>query len=151
MKELLIVSFVLVILSVIGVYINPFIVVGFTIYPVLFLPVFLIEAITLMWLYKDFSTLKAIYTAFVLYIVSISVYVFMYSVYVFVYMGPLKPHFVVGVISLLLHLYLLKFQFKTNLSIKGVSAFVFAHIVYVICWYIYKYLFPPQAPTITFC
>ena len=151
MKELLIVSFVLVILLVIGVFTIQFVHIGLILFSGFFFPVFLIEAITLTWLLKDFSVARAIFTAFVFYIISIFV-----SILVFVFFAQsvkliIEPVIGVGVISLLLHLFLLKLQLKTNLSISVVSMFTFAHIIFLICWYGYKYLFPPQMPTITFC
>lgn len=151
MKESSKILFLLVILLVVAVSINPWVVLGIIMFSGFFFPVFLIEAIALVQLFKDFSGLKAIYTALIFYIISVSVSIFVFMFFTKYMKLFIEPFIGVGVISLLLHLFLLKFQLKTNLSIKVVSAFVFAHIVYVICWYSYNYLFPPQAPTITFC
>lgn len=139
MKKSSIVFFVLVILLVFAGSINPWVVLGIIFWSVFFSPVFLIEAIALVWLFKNFDTVKAIHTALVLYIISISASIFML---------PLSDipigMIVIGVINLVLHLFLLKFLFKASVSIKGVSAFVFAHIILVICLYINAYWIAQQ-------
>lgn len=139
MKESLPVFFVLVILLVVAGSINPWIVLGIIFWSVFFFPVFLIEAIALVRLFKNFDTARAIYTALFLYMASVTASIFMLSLSD-VAIGMI----VIGVINLLLHLFLLKFLFKASFSIKGVSAFVFAHIILVICLYINAYWMAQQ-------
>lgn len=155
MKKLLKVIFVLVVLLVIAWLANPLIVTEMLPYIIFFymyffvyyIPMFLIEAIALVWLFKDFSTLRAIFIAFVLYSITYFIHMFFaHSIRPFINVG-----IGIGLISLLTHLLLLKFQFKVSFSIKKISAIVFANIVYVAMWFLYKYEMSQRPSTITFC
>ena len=139
MKVSLKVFLVWIILLVVAGFIDPWVVLGFIFWSIFFFPVFLIETLALVWLFKNFDTARAINTALVLYMVSATASIFMLSLSD-IAIGMIA----IGVINLLLHLFLLKFLFKASFSIKGVSAFVFAHIILVICLYINAYWMAQQ-------
>jgi len=146
MKKFLIVIRVIYVLAILLVFtwlVYPEIVTGllpllfafYVIFFITYVPMFVIETIALVWFFKDFSTSRAIFIAFTLYSVTFFILLSFSSFpkqFINIGMG-------VGLISLIVHLFLLKFLFKVSFSIMKSISIVLAHIVFFAVWYLGQY------------
>lgn len=103
----------------------------------IYLPMIIIEAFVLRWLFTDFDTEDSVMASFLINFVSIVFFLFVTHAKI---KGDLLSHLIdngygiravisLVVINIFIQLLVLKFEYKAVILIRGVIGIVFAHIV----------------------